>query len=93
MARFCAVYSFLARAQRFRGSNASLSSSVANGTVFIPFGTIQETTNGAHGFLTAVDIDAWAVRTELNLTQSGSGPAPPGGMPDGFGRRRIAGRC
>jgi hypothetical protein len=58
-----------------RKQRASLCSSLANGkrTVFIPFGTIQETADGAHGFITAVDIDAWAVQAELNLTQSGSG--------------------
>ena len=58
-----------------RKQRASLASSHANGkrTLFIPFGTIQETANGAHGFITAVDIAAWRVSDELNLTRSGSG--------------------
>src|SRR5882724_3677043 len=58
-----------------RKQRASLASSKADGkrTIFVPFGTIQETANGAHGFITAVDIDAWAVRDELNLTKNGSG--------------------
>jgi hypothetical protein len=58
-----------------RKQRASLCSSVADGkrTIFIPFGTIQESNHGAHGFITAVDIDAWKVQVELNLTQGGSG--------------------
>jgi hypothetical protein len=58
-----------------RKQRAALASSKANGkrTLFVPFGTVQETANGAHGFITAVDIDAWSVSDELNLTKNGSG--------------------
>ena len=58
-----------------RKQRSSLASSKANGkrTLFVPFGTIQETADGAHGFITAVDIDAWSVIDELNLTKNGSG--------------------
>lgn len=58
-----------------RKQRASLASSKANGkrTIFIPFGTIQETATAAHGFITAVDIDSWTVSDELNLTKNGSG--------------------
>jgi hypothetical protein len=58
-----------------RKQRASLASSKANGkrTIFVPFGTVQETANGAHGFITAIDIDSWTVSDELNLTKNGSG--------------------
>jgi hypothetical protein len=58
-----------------RKQRGGLASSTVNGTrtLFIPWGTIQETAAGAHGFITAVDLDAWAVRDELNLTSGGSG--------------------
>jgi hypothetical protein len=58
-----------------RKQRSSLCSSKADGkrTLFISWGTIQETAAGAHGFITAVDIDSWAVRGELNLTREGSG--------------------
>lgn len=58
-----------------RKHRGGLASSTANGTrtLFIPWGTIQETAAGAHGFITAVDWDAWTVRDELNLTSGGCG--------------------
>jgi hypothetical protein len=58
-----------------RKQRGALSSAKANGTrtVFIPWGTIQETAPGAHGFITAVDLDTWTVRDELNLTAGGAG--------------------
>ena len=58
-----------------RKQRGSLASSKADGkrTIFVPWGTIQETATGAHGFISAIDIDAWTVRDELNLTKDGSG--------------------
>jgi hypothetical protein len=58
-----------------RKQRASLASSKTNGkrTLFVPFGTIQETAANAHGFITAVDIDSFTVSDELNLTKDGSG--------------------
>jgi hypothetical protein len=42
-------------------------------TVFVPFGTVQETNAGAHGFVTAVDVKAWKISDEWNATPNGSG--------------------
>lgn len=41
--------------------------------VFIPWGTIQETATGAHGFITAIDLNTFTVTDELSLTATGSG--------------------
>lgn len=54
-----------------RKQRASLS--LMGRTLYIPWGTIQETAKGAHGFVTAVDVDTWKVTGELNLTPTGSG--------------------
>ncbi len=42
-------------------------------TIFIPWGTIQETAHGAHGYVSAVDVASWRVVTEWNSTPTGSG--------------------
>jgi outer membrane protein assembly factor BamB len=47
--------------------------SFVNGKVLIPWGTIQESNDGAHGFLTAVDVATWKVVDEWNATPNGSG--------------------
>lgn len=54
-----------------RKQRASLT--LVGSNVFIGWGTVQETSAGAHGFLTAVDIQAWKVRAEWNCTPNGSG--------------------
>jgi len=41
--------------------------------IYIPWGTIAETAAGAHGFLTQVDVNRWAVVKELNTTVKGVG--------------------
>jgi hypothetical protein len=42
-------------------------------TLFIPWGTIQETADGAHGFITAVDLASFNVVTDWSATPSGKG--------------------
>lgn len=42
-------------------------------TLYVPWGTIQETAKGAHGFVTAVDLDGWMVTGEWNASPTGSG--------------------
>lgn len=42
-------------------------------TVFIPWGTVLETKQGAHGIVTAIDIDNWKIAAEWNATPSGLG--------------------
>jgi hypothetical protein len=58
-----------------RKQRGALGHSKTNGkqTLFVPWGTIQETAANAHGFITAIDIDAWHVTDEFNLTHSASG--------------------
>jgi outer membrane protein assembly factor BamB len=58
-----------------RKQRGSLCHSKTNGkrTLFVPWGTIQETAANAHGFITAIDIDAWNIAGEINLSQGGSG--------------------
>ena len=58
-----------------RKQRASLTLTDVNGkkTVFIPWGTILETSDGAHGIITAVDLDTWKVASEWNATPSGTG--------------------
>lgn len=61
--------------QRQRKQRASLTYTDVKGrkTIYVPWGTVQETADGAHGFITAVDLDKWLVRAELNLTRTGKG--------------------
>jgi outer membrane protein assembly factor BamB len=58
-----------------RKQRAALTLTNVNGkkTVFIPWGTIQETADGAHGFITAVDLGAFQVVTEWSATPTGKG--------------------
>jgi hypothetical protein len=42
-------------------------------TVLIPWGTVYETADNAHGFLTAVNVDKWQLVTEWNATPQGKG--------------------
>ena len=42
-------------------------------TLLIPWGTVYETANGAHGFLTAVNLDKWKIVTEWSATPTGKG--------------------
>jgi hypothetical protein len=41
--------------------------------VYVPFGTVQETNAGAHGYITSIDVDAWTVAGEWNATPTGAG--------------------
>jgi len=58
-----------------RKQRSALTLTAVNGkkTIFIPWGTIQETANGAHGFVTAVDVSTFQVVTEWNATPTGKG--------------------
>lgn len=58
-----------------RKQRAALTLTNVNGkkTVFVPWGTIQETANGAHGFVTAIDVASFKVTTEWNATPTGKG--------------------
>ena len=42
-------------------------------TLFIPWGTVYETAPGAHGYVTAVNLDKWKIVSEWNATANGSG--------------------
>jgi len=42
-------------------------------TLFIPWGTILETAQGAHGYITAIDIDNWKIAAEWSATPTGKG--------------------
>jgi len=42
-------------------------------TLLIPWGTVYETASGAHGYLTAVNLDKWKIVSEWNATANGSG--------------------
>jgi hypothetical protein len=58
-----------------RKQRAALTLTNVNGkkTVFIPWGTIQETADGAHGFVTAVDVGSLQVVTEWTASPTGKG--------------------
>jgi hypothetical protein len=58
-----------------RKQRAALTFTNSNGkrTLFIPWGTILETAQGAHGFITAVDIDNWNIAAEWSATPTGKG--------------------
>jgi outer membrane protein assembly factor BamB len=58
-----------------RKQRSALTLTAVNGkkTIFIPWGTIQETADGAHGFVTAVDVATFQVVTEWNATPTGKG--------------------
>jgi outer membrane protein assembly factor BamB len=58
-----------------RKQRAALTLTSVNGkkTLFVPWGTIQETAGGAHGFVTAVDLASFQVMTEFNATPTGKG--------------------
>ena len=58
-----------------RKQRAALTLTNVNGkrTVFIPWGTILETAQGAHGIVTAVDLDNWKLATEWSATPTGAG--------------------
>ena len=58
-----------------RKQRAALTITNVNGkrTLFIPWGTIQETAQGAHGYLTAVDIDSWKIAADWSATPNGLG--------------------
>jgi outer membrane protein assembly factor BamB len=58
-----------------RKQRAALLLTNVNGkkTIFVPWGTIQETANGAHGFITAVDVASFKVVTEWTATPTGKG--------------------
>ena len=59
--------------QRKQRAALSLATVAGRRTIFIPFGTVQETAAGAHGFITAVDVDRFAIAAELNITPTGFG--------------------
>ena len=59
--------------QRKQRAALTLTNVQGKKTVFIPWGTIQETANGAHGFITAVDLASFKVTTEWNATPTGKG--------------------
>lgn len=42
-------------------------------TIFIPYATIQETADGSHGFIQAVDLATWKVVVDWNSTPTGRG--------------------
>ena len=65
----------IADGPQVRKQRAALTLTKVNGkrTVFIPWGTVLETTQGAHGIVTAIDIDAWKMTAEWSATPSGSG--------------------
>ena len=54
-----------------RKQRASLT--IVGTKLFIPWGTVQETADGAHGFITGVDLATWKVFREWNATTKGSG--------------------
>jgi hypothetical protein len=54
-----------------RKQRASLS--LVGTNLYIPWGTIQETSAGAHGFITKIDLTTWKIAKELSLTPKGSG--------------------
>jgi outer membrane protein assembly factor BamB len=58
-----------------RKQRAALTLANVNGkkTVFVPWGTIQETAGGAHGFITAVDLASFKVVNEWSATPTGKG--------------------
>jgi len=58
-----------------RKQRASLTLATLNGkpTILIPWGTIQESNPGAHGYITAVDVASFKVAAEFNVTPKGSG--------------------
>ena len=58
-----------------RKQRSALTALNLNGTdwLFIPWGTIFETANGAHGFITAVNLKTFTVATEWSATQNGNG--------------------
>lgn len=58
-----------------RKQRSALSLLKAHGvrTLVIPWGTVYENSPGAHGFLTAVNLDKWKVVTEWSTTPNGSG--------------------
>jgi outer membrane protein assembly factor BamB len=59
--------------QRKQRASLTLTNVGGKKTVFIPWGTIQETAGGAHGFITAVDLASFKVVTEFNATPTGKG--------------------
>ncbi|MEO8052212.1 MAG: hypothetical protein ABI833_17520 [Acidobacteriota bacterium] len=58
-----------------RKQRAALTFTKVNGkrTVFVPWGTVLETSQGAHGFITAIDIDNWKIAAEWTATPTGTG--------------------
>jgi hypothetical protein len=58
---------------RKQRSSLTLASIGGKKTVLIPWGTILETAQGAHGYITAVDLATWKVTAEFNTTAKGSG--------------------
>lgn len=64
-----------AEGQVQRKQRAALLLTNINGkkTIFIPWGTILETADGAHGFITAVDVARFQVATEWTATPTGKG--------------------
>lgn len=58
-----------------RKQRAALTLTNVNGvkTVFVAWGTIQETADGAHGFVTAVDLASWKITAEWSATKTGKG--------------------
>jgi outer membrane protein assembly factor BamB len=59
--------------QRKQRSALTLTNINGKKTVFIPWGTIQETADGAHGIITAVDVPSFQLVTEWNATPTGKG--------------------